>query len=268
MEEALGSFSSDEDYMSPSFIHSAAATGAVTYVDPRREHPSWKRQAAIEANRRAGGAAGPAKPEAKKLKKIEAESREVGLATAIAPENKGYGMLLKMGFKEGAGLGVRGDGRTTPVAVTVKSDRGGLGRHLALAAKSEAYAKAREANARRVADVSQRQQEEFRARKQRECAEREAYAEQFAMRRACEQLDTAIGLPRSELWIPVPAVAEDGNLKGRGELLEDEATSNKGSAELLRAELAGDTAKVRITYSTSCQPTYYLLRQLLSRCLR
>merc|ERR1719228_2974918 len=67
------------------------------------------------------------------IKEIEEDKREEGLAQSIAqPSNKGFAMLAKMGYKAGSGLGKDNTGRVEPIAVTVKADRGGLGRETAL----------------------------------------------------------------------------------------------------------------------------------------
>lgn len=68
----------------------------------------------------------------KPAKVLEIERREEGLSMAIATENKGFAMLQKMGFKPGQGLGKSGEGRTEPLAVEIKADRGGLGRDAAV----------------------------------------------------------------------------------------------------------------------------------------
>lgn len=48
--------------------------------------------------------------------------------TVWLPEsNRGYKLLLGMGWQENAGLGPNGDGRVTPVATTFKTDRAGIG---------------------------------------------------------------------------------------------------------------------------------------------
>ncbi|CAE6524440.1 unnamed protein product [Rhizoctonia solani] len=52
----------------------------------------------------------------------------VTVDTKISSANKGFGMLAKMGWKEGEGLGVSGQGRTDPVPFLVKLDALGLGR--------------------------------------------------------------------------------------------------------------------------------------------
>jgi hypothetical protein len=69
-----------------------------------------------------------------------AAAREKALATELDSSNKGARMMAKMGFKAGGGLGAAGnEGRTRPVELGMKDDKGGIG------ADSEKKRKIREA---------------------------------------------------------------------------------------------------------------------------
>ncbi|KAG9101453.1 hypothetical protein FRC06_003013 [Ceratobasidium sp. 370] len=52
----------------------------------------------------------------------------VTVDTKLPPSNKGFGMLSRMGWKEGQGLGVSGEGRPDPIPFLVKLDAMGLGK--------------------------------------------------------------------------------------------------------------------------------------------
>ena len=47
-------------------------------------------------------------PKCKRARTAEAEAREQGLSKPIAPDNRGFSLLTKMGYSLGAGLGKTG----------------------------------------------------------------------------------------------------------------------------------------------------------------
>ncbi len=51
---------------------------------------------------------GVSRPQAKKKRVIEEEKRTLGLSTPLSLENKGFALLQKMGYKQGAGIGKSG----------------------------------------------------------------------------------------------------------------------------------------------------------------
>ncbi|KAF9645014.1 hypothetical protein BDM02DRAFT_3120922 [Thelephora ganbajun] len=57
------------------------------------------------------------------------EKEAVTVDTKIPSSNKGFGMLMKLGWVEGQGLGVTGDGRVDPIPFHVKQDMTGLGKY-------------------------------------------------------------------------------------------------------------------------------------------
>jgi len=58
---------------------------------------------------------------------LHAKTETASLDTAIRQENKGYGMLQKMGWAAGSGLGRDGQGRQEPVTVETRPALAGLG---------------------------------------------------------------------------------------------------------------------------------------------
>ncbi|KAF9779776.1 hypothetical protein BJ322DRAFT_1086345 [Thelephora terrestris] len=57
------------------------------------------------------------------------EKEVVTVDTRIPSSNKGFGMLMKLGWVEGQGLGAAGDGRVDPIPFHVKQDMTGLGKY-------------------------------------------------------------------------------------------------------------------------------------------
>ncbi|TFK57424.1 G-patch-domain-containing protein, partial [Heliocybe sulcata] len=52
----------------------------------------------------------------------------ITVETKLRATNKGFAMLAKMGWAEGQGLGISGDGRVDPIPFAVKNDSTGLGK--------------------------------------------------------------------------------------------------------------------------------------------
>jgi len=63
----------------------------------------------------------------KPIKELQKESLETGLLTPLSETNKGFQMLLKMGYKKGTGLGKQSSGPQDPLPIHVKEDRSGIG---------------------------------------------------------------------------------------------------------------------------------------------
>ncbi|CAH8561213.1 unnamed protein product [Dicrocoelium dendriticum] len=57
----------------------------------------------------------------------EAKVREEGLRKQVDSSNKGFGLLLKMGYKPGEGLGKNSEGRLEPVPIDLPEGKSGLG---------------------------------------------------------------------------------------------------------------------------------------------
>lgn len=98
-----------------------------------------------------------------------AEAREKALATELDSSNKGAKMMAKMGFKAGGGLGAAGnEGRTRPIELDMKGDKGGIG------ADAEKKRKIREAAEEAESGVkrSKLTEEGFRERNVREKEEK------------------------------------------------------------------------------------------------
>ncbi|KAM0712329.1 hypothetical protein Q7P37_011424 [Cladosporium fusiforme] len=100
-----------------------------------------------------------------------AAAREKALATELDSANKGAKMMAKMGFKAGTGLGAEGnEGRTRPIELGMKGDKGGIG------ADAEKKRKIREAAEQADEGVKRTKisEEEFRERNVRERDEKRA----------------------------------------------------------------------------------------------
>lgn len=96
-------------------------------------------------------------------------AREKALATELDSSNKGAKMMAKMGFKAGGGLGAAGnEGRTRPIELGMKDDKGGIGADSEKKRKIREAAEAAESGAKRTKLAV----EDFRERNVREREEK------------------------------------------------------------------------------------------------
>lgn len=113
--ETDGSNEEDDDYMSDKYLAAAAQS-----VGPKSLNIGNRRVPTDPVV--------PVVPKEKSRTQIEEELRQQGLSTAISSENKGFQMLLKMGFKEGSKLGVnQSKGLAEPLPIRIHPSRSGLG---------------------------------------------------------------------------------------------------------------------------------------------
>jgi hypothetical protein len=153
----MGSHSEDEedDYLNMTFDEPA----------PKKKETSLQKTARLKKEALERGRI-PSKAE-KEAAAVAA--REKALATELDSSNKGAKMMAKMGFKAGGGLGAAGnEGRTRPVELGMKDDRGGIG------ADSEKKRKIREAAEAAESGVKRTKLtvEDFRERNVREKEEK------------------------------------------------------------------------------------------------
>eukprot|EP00039_Didymoeca_costata_P018110 m.332158 g.332158 ORF g.332158 m.332158 type:complete len:268 (-) comp16889_c0_seq1:1011-1814(-) len=184
----------EDDYMSNCFLESAPPAPK---VDPRQELPGWKRKARLEEKHFK-------LQQSQKKGKLMEKTREEGLATPISSSNKGFAMLVKMGFKVGEGLGKDGSGRQEPVPIHVKQGKQGLGKERAKKEQEEAKKRVHVARLAQKERATQRSAADFRARKRLEFIEKQAERDLPPSQRACEQLDLTAGIQSNELWYKLP----------------------------------------------------------------
>lgn len=64
----------------------------------------------------------------KSAREQESDLREKGLETAISPQNMGFKMMQKMGYKPGTSLGFSSPGILEPIKVSIKTSNAGVGK--------------------------------------------------------------------------------------------------------------------------------------------
>jgi len=122
-----------------------------------------------------------------------AKTRDEGLSTPVSKNNIGHKLMQKMGYKEGQGLGVRESGRSTPVNINIKEDRGGLGRDTLIKA-------ARKELTDRKLTNEQTRRDMFRSKQKLQLNERKIRSDLTKARGVVETLDTQAEIPEHSLW--------------------------------------------------------------------
>ncbi|KAG7197145.1 hypothetical protein KM043_007231 [Ampulex compressa] len=114
--------SDEDDYMSDKFLQGSEKCTAPSLLyrhADKRQFTLMKKKAEVESRM---------KDSRKSIQIVEQEKREEGLSSAITNTNKGFEMLMKMGYKPGQGIGKSESGIAEPIGVEVKTDRQGLGK--------------------------------------------------------------------------------------------------------------------------------------------
>ncbi|XP_011184792.1 G patch domain-containing protein 11 [Zeugodacus cucurbitae] len=131
---------------------------------------------------------------------------EESLKKPIEDQNKGFQMLAKMGYKPGQALGKKNTGNDKetrliePIGISIKSDRGGLGRETALRDLAERRQQIREQQLRnRLVGGETVTVEQFRKRVQEKADERFAIGALKRCQLTCETLDLENDINEAEL---------------------------------------------------------------------
>lgn len=190
--------SDEEDYMSDKFLQECqkyVAPSLIFRPEDKREMELMKKKAEIEARLK----------ERKPVKVIEEEKREEGLSSAISSDNKGFEMLMKMGYNPGKGLGKTETGISEPIGVDVKNNRHGLGKAKLMKIKK---------NTNPIANLEKMNADEFRKRIADKKAEQVAAMDLRKSQKICEQLDLRCKIEKPvENWFWCPKEKEDKNLE-------------------------------------------------------
>ncbi|XP_076231726.1 G patch domain-containing protein 11 [Calliopsis andreniformis] len=189
--------SDDEDYMSDKFLQgsekSTSSSLIYKYAD-KRKFELMKKKTETDT-----------KLKENSIKNIEHEKREAGLSSAITSANKGFEMLMKMGYKPGQGIGKTESGITEPLGLEVKLNRHGLGKNTN---KKETKAKASSVNDK----LDNRSMTDYRGRMAQKKAEQLLKADLHKSQKICEQLDKQQNIEEpmeSWFWLPQETEQEE-----------------------------------------------------------
>ncbi len=119
---------------------------------------------------------------------LEEEKRKEGLETSLDASNRGFALLAKMGYKAGESLGKdKTSGRTEPIPISLKNDRGGLGRE---AARKQIKATRIKLLSEKVAKTLT-STTDFRALQSQKLKAKRVEGDLFRAQKSCRQLDMA-----------------------------------------------------------------------------
>ena len=210
--------SDDDDYMSDKFLEgseksTASSTLVYRYAD-KRKFELMKKKTEIET-----------KLKQSSVKYIEEEKREAGLSSAITSTNKGFEMLMKMGYKPGQGIGKTESGMTEPIGVEVKLNRHGLGKGVK---KKDIKNK----NSSVSNNLDNKVMTDFRGRIAQKRAEQLLIADLHKSQKICEQLDIQLNIEKPvETWFWLPQNTEENDSDAEEKEDEDEEEEEEEEEE-------------------------------------
>ncbi|KAH8417335.1 hypothetical protein KR222_009099 [Zaprionus bogoriensis] len=220
----------EDDYMSDKFL-----TGLQEVRPSLVNNRAKKRQIEVQAKQAVHN---KRQRDAAKATTVDNARLQQTLSQPISADNKGFQLMAKMGYKSGTGLGRQADARIEPIGISIKNDRGGLGREAAiaeLAAKRQELRRAHlllKAGIESSADVST---EAYRRRATQKAEERKLRYDIKRCQQTCESLDLAAGVCDPELpffWPPkqIEPKDEDADEAAAVEELPEEETEEQFSA--------------------------------------
>ncbi|KZF25993.1 hypothetical protein L228DRAFT_264427 [Xylona heveae TC161] len=197
----------EEDYMSMVITEPEKPREKETYTQRRMR----KQREAEEKGR------------VKSKKEREAEekaAREAALSQSLDSSNKGFKMMKMMGFKEGGTLGKNeGEGRTEPIMLSMKEDRGGIGLDTE---RKRKFREEVEVEAKRV----KAEEGDYRERVRQEREQKRMEGQIIGAQKVAEKFDTE-AMEKGEYGFE----QDEAEAKGEGKPQKDEGSAEKESAE-------------------------------------
>ena len=241
----------EEDYMSDKFLQPIA-----TQTTPLNKNKTFQRKRKLEKIKSESDLKSKFKPK----HVVEHEQREKGLSTSLSTDNLGFKMMAKMGYKHGDGLGKKGEGRSEPVPIQLKSNRFGFGKESSDKEKLNARKKLKLIVAEKKLKLELIQQQDFRSRMSKKFNLQQTERDLGKSQTTCYQLDSSeeIEAPLYEFFWPNHIIEVD----------EEEAEDTYEDDYTAEDKLAMITNYLRekYFYCVWCASKYNDLNDLMQHC--
>ncbi|XP_017083481.2 G patch domain-containing protein 11 [Drosophila eugracilis] len=188
----------------------------------------------------------------------------------ISSDNKGFQLLAKMGYKAGSGLGKQQDARTEPVGITIKNDRGGLGREAAVAELTLKRQELRRAHLLSKAGIESHEEittEAYRRRATHKAEERKLQFDIKRCQQTCESLDLKSGISEPDMeffWPPKPK--EDDEIESEDEPEVEEPQKEESYTPSEQLELLTGYLRTAYSFCYWCGTHYEDAEDLATNC--
>ncbi|XP_022220418.2 G patch domain-containing protein 11 [Drosophila obscura] len=256
----------EEDYMSDKFL-AGLQDVRPSLVQDRGKKRAIKVQTKQQENRKRQ------RETAAATSNLNNDRLQQNLNKPLAADNKGFQLLAKMGYKAGSGLGKQADARIEPIGITIKNDRGGLGREAAIAELTAKRQELRRAHLLHRAGIDSREEistEAYRKRAMQKAEERKLQYDIRRCQQTCESLDVATNVPEPDLeffWPPKPKEEEESDSDVEQDAPEEEDLPKEeqySAAEQL--ELLMGYLRTAYTFCYWCGTRYDSAEDLETNC--
>ncbi|XP_034664471.1 G patch domain-containing protein 11 [Drosophila subobscura] len=257
----------EEDYMSdkflagmqdvrPSLVQDRGKKRAIKVQTKRQEHQKRQREAAAATSN------------------VNNERLQQNLNKPLAADNKGFQLLAKMGYKAGSGLGKQADARIEPIGITIKNDRGGLGREAAIAELTAKRQELRRAHLLHRAGIESSEEvstEAYRKRAMQKAEERKLQYDIRRCQQTCESLDVAANVQEPDLeffWPPKPKEEEESDSEAEQDKpeAEEELPKEEQYSAFEQLELLTGYLRTAYTFCYWCGTRYDSIEDLDTNC--
>ncbi|KAI8899103.1 hypothetical protein BC833DRAFT_619723 [Globomyces pollinis-pini] len=199
-----------------------------------------------------------------KPKKVKLqEDLNESLALPLPPENKGFKLLSKMGYKPGMSLGKQSDAIVEPIGFTLKSDKQGIG-----LIDNTVTERVESIESKRLKEkLLKEKQSKFVSTMSNRYEERQLIEDLEKLRNAAMDMDEKHDVKRNDFWPPLPVVKKDfGDDDYSPYVVEEEENEFENKSIYEQFELVNDYIRSKYYYCIWCGIVYNDNRDLKDNC--